>query len=73
MYLLIYCEGNIANIIVIYGKFTNIFNFQNREENQFKTKNKFSKQTGQNSKSNCFVINLNQIENKKKVISSIMP
>jgi len=36
MYLLIYCEGNITNKIVIYDKFINIFNFKNREENQFK-------------------------------------
>jgi len=35
---MIYCEGNIDNNnVVIYDKFTNIFNFKNREENQFKT------------------------------------
>jgi len=69
VYLLIYWEENIANIVVIYGKFTNIFNYKNREENQFKTEKQFPKQTDKNLKSNCFVINLKL----KKIIRSTMP
>jgi len=45
--LLMYWEGNVVNILVIYGKFTNIFNFKNREEKPFKTEKQFPKQIDQ--------------------------
>jgi len=38
----VYCEGNITNKVVIYGQFTNIFNFKNKEKKiSLKQKNSF--------------------------------